>query len=160
MRKVILALSLVVSVALSGCQTLDNMNIDKESIGGVFGAITGGIIGSNVGKGKGQLVAVGIGTLVGGLVGSEVGKSLDKADMAYANRANEQAHVAPIGEKITWDNPQTGNYGTVTPLRDGYDRNSGSFCREYEQEIFVDGQKATGTGIACQQPDGRWEIMN
>jgi surface antigen len=144
-------------LVLPACQTLQ---ATKSDIGGVLGAITGGVLASNVGDGKGQLVAVGVGTLVGALVGSEIGKSLDKSDMMYAQRANTQAHTAPIGQTITWSNPDSGNGGSVTPLRDGYDRNSGSFCREYEQVIYVDGQQETGVGVACKQPDGRWEIMN
>jgi len=157
MRKGFLALCMLAMVSLSACETAD---FSKSNIGGVLGAVTGGVLGSNVGKGKGQLAAVGVGTLVGALVGSQIGKSLDKADMVYADRANDKAHTAPIGQTVTWNNPETGNRGSVTPLRDGYDRNSGSFCREYEQVIFVDGQQETGMGVACKQPDGRWEIMN
>ena len=157
MKKSILALCMAAFLMLPACETFEG---SKRDIGGVLGAVTGGVLASNVGKGKGQLVAVGVGTLVGALVGSEIGKSLDKADMMYAQRANQQAHTAPIGQAITWSNPESGNSGSVTPLRDGYDRNSGSFCREYEQVIYVDGRQETGTGIACKQPDGRWEIMN
>lgn len=157
MKKMMMTVCVMASVALAGCE---GTSMNKESVGGVLGAVTGGIIGSNVGKGKGQLVGVGVGTLVGALIGSQVGKSLDKADMTYAEQANQKAHTAPIGQTISWNNPESGNYGSVTPTRDGYDRNSGSFCREYEQTIFVDGQQATGTGIACKQADGRWEIVN
>ncbi len=157
MKKAILTACVMASMAVAGC---DSTALTKENMGGVLGAVTGGVLASNVGKGKGQLAAVGVGTLVGALIGSQIGKSLDKADVAYADKANQQAHTAPIGQSIAWSNPETGNSGTVTPLRDGYDRNSGSFCREYEQVIYVDGQQATGTGIACKQPDGRWEIMN
>jgi surface antigen len=157
MRKSGLALCLVAALSLSACETWE---ASKRDIGGALGAITGGVLASNIGSGKGQLAAVGVGTLVGALIGSSIGQSLDQADMVYADRANQQAHTAPVGQTISWSNPQTGNSGSITPLRDGYDRNSGSFCREYEQVIFVDGQQATGTGIACKQPDGRWEIMS
>lgn len=157
MKNLLLSLLLIGSVTLGGCQTLQGT---KSDIGGVLGAVTGGVLASNVGKGKGQLVAVGVGTLVGALVGSEIGKSLDRADMNYVQRANQQAHTAPVGQTITWNNPESGNRGSVTPIRDGYDRNSGAFCREYEQVIYVDGRQETGVGVACKQPDGRWEIMN
>lgn len=157
MNKGILAICLAAVLMLPACETFE---ASKRDIGGVLGAVTGGVLASNVGNGKGQLVAVGVGTLVGALVGSEIGKSLDKADLMYAQRANTQAHTAPIGQAVTWSNPESGNSGSVTPIRDGYDRNSGSFCREYEQVIYVDGRQETGKGVACKQPDGRWEIMN
>ena len=93
------------------------------------------------------------------MVGSELGRSLDRADMVFAQQANTRAHTAPVGESIAWNNPDTGNSGSVTPVRDGQDA-AGSYCREYEQTIYVGGQQETGTGIACKQPDGRWKIVS
>ena len=116
-------------------------------------------MGSKVGGGSGQLWATGVGVLLGTLVGSEVGRSLDKADMVYAQRANSQAHSAPLGEAISWNNPESGNYGSVTPVRDGADK-AGRYCREYQQTIYVGGQQENGYGIACEQPDGSWEIVS
>lgn len=152
----ILALLLVAGLALSGCETLGG---NKQTVGTLGGAAAGGLLGSQVGGGSGRLYAVGIGTLLGALVGSEVGRSLDKADMVYAQRANQQAHSAPIGKSIAWNNPETGNSGSVTPTRDGY-ADSGEYCREYQQTIYVGGQQETGYGTACRQPDGTWKIVN
>jgi surface antigen len=112
-----------------------------------------------VGNGSGQLWATGIGVLLGGLVGSEIGRSLDKADVAYAQRANYEAHSAPIGETISWNNPDTGNSGNVVTTNDGQDT-AGRYCREYQQTIYVGGQQASGYGIACRQADGTWEIVS
>jgi surface antigen len=79
--------------------------------------------------------------------------------MAYANQANVKAHNANVGETIRWNNPESGNYGTVTPVNDGYTP-SGRYCREYKQTIYVDGQSETAVGRACQQPDGTWEVVS
>ncbi|MBN8522154.1 MAG: glycine zipper 2TM domain-containing protein [Alphaproteobacteria bacterium] len=157
MKKTLLTLTLIAGVALSGCETLNDRGT-KELIGGGSGAIIGGVLGSQVGEGSGRLWAAGVGTLLGVLVGSEIGRSLDKADMAYAQKANAQAHTAPIGQAISWNNPESGNSGVVTPTRDGNDT-AGRYCREYNQTINVGGQKETGYGIACRQPDGSWEIV-
>ena len=156
MNKIILTMAMVASVGLAGCDTVAYSG-QKEKIGAISGAVLGGVLGSNVGGGKGQLVATGIGVLVGTLVGSELGRSLDKADMVYASQANAQAHSAPIGNTISWNNPTTGNSGAVTPVRDGND-SAGRYCREYQQTIYVGGQEETGVGIACEQPDGTWKI--
>lgn len=158
MKKLILLTAMIMSVGLAGCESFQNAGT-KQTVGAAGGAVLGGVLGSKVGKGSGQLWATGIGVLLGGLVGSEVGRSLDKADMVYAQRANSQAHSAPIGEEISWNNPDSGNYGTVVPTRDGKDT-SGRYCREYQQTIYVGGQQETGYGIACQQPDGTWEIVS
>lgn len=158
MKKIILMMAMIATVGLAGCESMQNSGT-KQTVGAIGGAVLGGTLGSKVGKGNGQLWATGIGVLLGTLVGSEVGKSLDKADMVYAQRANHQAHSAPVGEAIEWNNPETGNSGAVTPVRDGKDT-GGRYCREYQQTIYVGGQQETGYGIACQQPDGTWEIVS
>lgn len=155
-KNFILTLAVMGAFTLSACESL-NQNGQKETLGAGVGAIVGGVLASNVGGGKGQLVAVGVGTLLGALVGSEIGRSLDKADMLYAQRANQQAHSAPLGETISWNNPESGNSGSVTPRRDGRS-DGGEYCREYEQVIYVDGQQETAVGIACQSGDGKWKI--
>ncbi len=154
----VLTAAVAAGLTLSGCESFNRAG-DKEKIGTASGAIIGGVLGSQVGSGSGRLWATGIGTLLGVLVGSEVGRSLDKADMAYAQQANHQAHSAPIGEAITWNNPESGNSGSVTPVRDGNDT-AGRYCREYQQTIYVGGQQETGYGVACQQPDGSWQIVS
>lgn len=158
MKKLILISMMITGISLSGCESVNNAG-SKQQVGAVSGAVIGGILGSNVGEGKGQLWATGVGTLLGVLVGSEIGKSLDKADMQYAQQANYEAHDAPLGQEIEWNNPESGNYGSVTPVRDGTDT-AGRYCREYQQTIYVGGQQENGYGIACRQEDGSWEIVS
>lgn len=158
MKYFALVLMVMGTLSMTACQTLQNSGT-KETIGGASGAVIGGILGSKVGKGNGQLWATGVGVLVGGLLGSNIGRSLDRADMMYANRANQQAHTVPLGETISWNNPESGNHGSVTPRQDGYS-SAGRYCREYEQSIFVAGREQTAVGTACQNTDGTWEIVS
>lgn len=158
MKKLMTVLGAVSLLGVTGCQTTDWMQGNKETLGTASGAVIGGVLGSRVGGGSGQLWATGAGVLVGSLLGSGIGKSLDKADLVYANKANVKAHSAPIGQKVNWYNAQTGNSGTVTPTRDGRSVR-GLYCREYEQSIRVAGQSETAVGVACQQADGRWVVQ-
>lgn len=158
MKKIALAMMAVSTLALGGCQTMDGSNT-KQIVGTGGGALIGGILGSKVGGGSGQLWATGAGALLGALVGSEIGKSLDAADQQYASKATYQAQEAPIGETVKWNNPQSGNYGTITPTKDGYS-SSGKYCREYQQTIYVGGKQESAYGTACRQPDGSWEVVN
>lgn len=144
-------------VALTGCQTLQGAG-NKQLIGGGTGAVLGGLAGSQIGGGSGQMWATGAGVLLGALVGSEIGASLDNADRMAAQQAQYSAHRAPIGEAVTWNNPETGHHGSYTPTRDGYS-SSGRYCREYQQTVYVGGQQENAYGTACQQPDGSWEIV-
>lgn len=160
MKKALLTLAAVSSLGLTACTGPNGqMQWNKETMGTGIGALAGGLAGSQIGGGSGRLWATGAGVLLGGLVGSSIGSSLDKADMAYANQAAVQANSAPIGQPITWNNPQSGNHGTITPVRDGY-TNDQRYCREYQQTITVGGRKESGYGTACQSANGDWEIVN
>lgn len=154
-RKSFLA-SLALLLLLPACQT-DQMGT-KEGIGTLGGAAAGGLLGSQFGKGTGRLVATAGGVVLGGWLGNEIGASLDKADRSEINRAETRAYTAPVGQQITWNNPQSGNSGTIVPVRDGY-ANNGAYCREFQQTIIVGGQQQQGYGKACQQPDGTWKIV-
>lgn len=165
LRKIALTVALLAGTGLAGCSGYDNgygnnsNGISKQTGGTAIGAIAGGLAGAQFGSGKGQLIGTGIGVLVGALAGSEIGKSLDRADLSYAQQAQNRAYTAPIGQTVSWNNPQSGNSGTYVPVRDGR-TNTGSYCREYQQTIYVGGQQQTATGQACQNPDGTWKVIN
>lgn len=144
------------ALLLPACQA-QNMG-NKETFGTLGGAAVGGLLGSNVGKGSGRLAATAAGVVLGGWLGNEIGSSLDSADRSAMSQATYRAYSAPIGQQITWNNPQSGNAGTIVPVRDGY-ANDGAYCREFQQTITVGGQKQQAYGRACQQPDGSWKIV-
>ncbi len=150
-----MATLLVVSVA--GCESMGGQ---KQTGGTLTGGAAGAIAGAQFGSGSGPIAAAAVGTLLGALVGSEVGRSLDKADLNYANQANQRAQTAPIGQPIQWNNPQSGNYGTITPVRDGTDTQSGAYCREFQQRVTIGGKTESAYGTACRQPDGTWKVVS
>ena len=88
----------------------------KTTVGTLGGAALGGWAGSNIGKGSGQLAATAAGTLIGAFIGYGIGESLDNVDRLYAERTAQGAlEQNPSGVSSTWSNPDTGNYGSVTP---------------------------------------------
>ena len=95
----------------------------------------------------------------GAFIGGAIGESLDKVDKLHAKRAQSQALAAPIGQPISWRNPDSGNSGAVVATREGTNRASGAYCREYQTTITVDGQNQTAFGTACRQPDGAWKMF-
>jgi surface antigen len=146
----------VVAGLLAGCANNDYG--PKQTGGAVLGGVGGAVAGAQFGKGKGNLAMTAIGTLLGAFVGSEVGKSLDRADQQYAAQAETRAHSAPIGQAITWNNPDSGHAGSYTPTRDGTDAN-GNYCREYQSSVNIGGQVERAYGTACRQPDGSWKVV-
>jgi surface antigen len=146
---------LVASLALTACQT-DNWGSD-QTVGTLGGAAAGGLIGSQFGKGSGQLATTGLGVLLGAWAGNEVGASMDQSDRMRNLQAENRAYNASVGQEVTWNNPASGDSGTIVPVHDGY-ANNGAYCREFQQTITIDGQQREGYGTACQQPDGSWKI--
>ncbi len=132
---------------------------NKQTVGTIGGAVAGGLLGSQIGGGSGRLIATGVGTLLGAWAGSEIGASLDRADQAYAQQAAQSSlETSPTGTSTTWRNPDSGNYGTITPTNTVPRGNS--YCRDFTQTIYVEGRSETATGTACRNPDGTWSIVN
>jgi surface antigen len=154
--KRILAIILILGLGLTGCASQMG---PKETGGTLLGAGTGALLGSQIGSGRGKLVAVAIGTLAGALVGQGIGQSLDRADQLVMERnaqyalENTRSNVA-----TTWKNPDTGNYGSITPV-ETYRTSQGQYCREYTQTVVVGGQSQQAYGTACRQSDGSWLIV-
>jgi surface antigen len=132
--------------------------IDKSTGGTVLGAIGGGVAGAQFGHGSGKIAATVVGTLLGAFVGHEVGASLDRADQLAAQNATQAAVQAPLGQAISWNNPENGHSGVITPTRDGTDSN-GNTCREFQQTVTIDGKSEQAYGTTCRQPDGSWKVI-
>lgn len=164
LRTKITILALMATLSLGACAQNGDENAwgmgNKQTVGTAGGAVLGGLGGAALGKGTGRLWTTGAGALLGAFVGSSIGKSLDNADKMYHQQAVERAYDAPIGQTISWDNPESGHHGTVTPIRQGRNASTGGVCREYKQSIIIDNQNETATGRACQNSDGSWSVVN
>ena len=156
MKTTRIAIALALAFSLSACADAG----PKQTAGTLLGAALGGLAGSQIGKGKGKLAAVGAGVLLGGLLGSEAGKSLDKADRLYAQQtAQKSLEQAPTGTRSSWANPDSGHSGTFTPVRT-FRTAKGQDCREYETTVTIDGRTETVYGIACREAGGNWTLAN
>lgn len=156
MRTRIIAIALAAPLALAACE---NSGVGtKQGIGGVLGGVGGAVAGAQFGSGTGQLAATAAGALLGAYLGSEVGRGLDDVDRQRAQNAFSRANTAPVGQTITWNNPNSGNSGSVTPVREGTTA-SGEYCREFQQTVIIGGKSENAYGTACRQPDGSWKIV-
>ncbi|MBK1698731.1 RT0821/Lpp0805 family surface protein [Rhodovibrio salinarum] len=151
--------AIVLVIAAFGLGACEGNNVGpKQTVGALGGAVLGGFLGSQVGGGSGQLWATGAGAVLGALAGSEVGKSLDRADKAYmAQTTQATLEHTRSGETSTWNNPDSGHSGSVTPTRT-YQQN-GSYCREFQQTVTIGGETEQAYGTACRQPDGTWKVQ-
>jgi len=158
-------LMLLVTLVLVQPAQADNSECGGQTGGGevmgtLLGAAIGGLVGSQIGKGTGNSVAIGAGVLAGGFLGNQIGESLDCKDRQYNNTtAQKSLETQPSGTTSSWVNPDSGHEGSITPTRT-YQRDDGTYCRDFEQTITVEGKTQQATGTACRQPDGSWQIVN
>jgi surface antigen len=144
----ILVFLIPLAVGLTACET-------KQDSGTVVGAIAGGVIGNQFGKGPGKAVATVAGAVVGGIVGNEIGRQLDVRDRQLAQQAEMDAwERGPPGRPVRWRNPDNGRYGEII-AEDYYDR-GGVRCRDFIHRVWIDGRPQQMRGTACRNPDGTW----
>lgn len=141
---------LVLMVLVAGCETT---SAPKATVGGLGGAAAGGLLAAAAGGHTSTIIG---GALTGGLIGAIIGDQFDRKDRDEAYRAVQRAlETAPANTMVTWKNPESGNYGTVTP-RHTYQNAEGYYCREFQQVIMLDGVQHQAFGTACRDADGIW----
>jgi surface antigen len=162
MRPPISRTALVIALLLSASSLSACAGSDygpKQTVGTLAGAGLGGLAGATLFRGKGQAAAAAAGTLLGAYLGNETGKSLDRADATYASRAETHAlEYSPAGSATPWRNPDSGSYGTVTPVHT-YET-AGGYCREFQHKAKIGGRNEQVWGTACRTPDGSWQVIN
>lgn len=147
------AILMLVVVAATGCASIQDN--PKAAIGGLGGAAFGGLIAAAAGGGGAAIAGAVIG---GALLGGLAGNMLDQRDKRLAAEAQQRAlESAPTGKPVAWTNPDTGHAGTVTPVRTYQSGNS--YCREFQNQVTIDGKKENAYGTACRQPDGSWKVQ-
>lgn len=152
--------SLAISLTLSSpAKAACDPTSTEGVIGGIAGAALGGFLGSKVGSGSGRTFATIGGVLAGGLLGNQAATRLTCDDQQEVYSTTQSTlEDYPSGRSATWNNPDSGHWGTVTPTRTYVD-GSGQNCREFEQTIYIDGHPEKGVGEACRQTDGTWRII-
>lgn len=143
-------LTCLCSLSIVSCSSMTN-----QDVGTVGGAVAGGLLGSTVGQGGGQLVAIAAGTLVGAYLGGAVGKSMDEQDRMKMNSALENNNN---GQPAYWRNNKTDATYRVTPVKNVTVQGN-KYCREYRTTADIGGKQQQMYGTACRQPDGSWKAV-
>jgi surface antigen len=146
-----LFITLCTAFSLVGCQNMSN-----QDVGTMTGAVAGGLLGSQFGKGGGQILAIGAGTVAGALIGGSIGKSMDDTDRLKMQNTFENN---PSGQPAYWKNTRTGTTYTVVPTKN-VTIEGNPYCREYRSTAVIAGKEQQVYGTACRQPDGSWKIVS
>src|SRR5215468_6604937 len=149
----VVAVLLLIVIATTGCATVEEN--PKTAIGGLGGAAFGGLIAAAAGGGGAAIAGAVIG---GALLGGAAGNMLDQRDKRMAAEAQQRAlESAPTGTPVAWNNPDNGHSGTITPTHTY--QSGGSYCREFQSDVVIDGKPDKAWGTACRQPDGSWKVQ-
>lgn len=147
------AVILLLALVATGCESMQEN--PKTSIGAFGGAAFGGLIAAAAGGGGAAIAGAVIG---GALLGGLAGNMLDQRDKRLAAEAQQRAlESTPTGTPVAWSNPDTGHSGTVTPVKTY--QSGGTYCREFQSDVVIDGKPDKAWGTACRQPDGSWKVQ-
>ncbi len=149
----------LLAFVLSGCAAMKQQYEEgpKALLGGVLGAGAGAGIAAAAGGSPAVIVAAALG---GALIGGFAGHKLDDRDKRMASEAATTAFEQNrTGQTSVWNNPDTGNAGSITPTKT-YQLATGQYCREYKQTITIGGEPQQSYGTACREADGTWTIQS
>lgn len=147
----------LVAANATGCATAAQgvSSNPKTVLGSLAGAGAGAGLAALAGGGTGWVLG---GAALGGLLGGVIGNQMDDQDRIKAQLAAQQALESNrTGQQSSWQNPDSGHSGRVTPTRT-YQNVSGQYCREFQQDVTIGTETHQAYGTACRQPDGSWKI--
>ena len=155
MKNVVIT-TVLATTLLTGCAGTYN----KATTGAALGALTGTALAYGLGKDSSKknlwLIA---GAAAGGLIGNNIGAKLDERDRLLLGQTFQNTlENAPTNQAGSWNNPNTGNSGSVTPTATHLSANEQP-CREFTTTVNIGGQPQQGYGTACRQADGSWKIQ-
>jgi hypothetical protein len=90
-----------------------------------------------------------------GLFPAYVGDYMTVEDRDIYVSAYQRAMAAPIGQAMAWNSPKAS--GSVVATRDGWAGQR--YCREFRQDIIIDGKSQEAYGTACRTGNGDWELV-
>ena len=101
-----------------------------------------------------------VGTVAGGAGGYYATRALMGSDLAVYERTTEKGLTqADDGQILDWQNPDTGNSGIFRTIR-SFHMADGRFCRQYRTTVSFDKNVRSGTGMACRQGNGPWQVTS
>lgn len=139
-----------IAVVLTGCSSSGGgySAADMERTKTIAGAVIGGVVGHQFGKGRGRKVA----TIAGAVLGGYLAGAMSPYGRQQTNSALNNNTTS------TWTEPGTNNNYTVTPTNTYTSTVNGhqSTCRNYTMDAYIDGKMQQVKGRACKDTNGQW----
>ena len=130
-----------------------------QIIGGVGGAIAGGLLGRAIDGGNHRAVGTILGAVVGGLAGSAIGKQLDKCERERIDTATMAAvndRRSGTSSAQAWQSDSRDVHGTVTASAPT-NLSDGRQCRTVTRVAYINGQEVREQPRLCRRPpESEW----
>lgn len=124
----------------------------NEALGTILGAAGGGLLGAQIGDGRGQAAATVAGVALGAIIGNSIGRD---ADRGPAHVHDRRWRSAPLYQRDYYPN-YSSSYVYVDPVPAA---NYRSRCRQVTEDVYANGWPRTVYRTVCRQPDGTWRIV-
>ncbi|BDV38985.1 RT0821/Lpp0805 family surface protein [Methylocystis bryophila] len=90
----------------------------------------------------------------------EIARGLEAEDSRRAKAALATAlDPQGSGDRVDWDNPQTGAKGVFTPVGQAYP-SDGRICRSFLAEIVTSHNEERLQGTACRDKAAEWTLLD
>lgn len=130
-----------------------------DPAGVLAGAFLGAILGNAAG-GRNPTGATVAGVIAGGAIGAALTSKLDCSDRSYAYQTYDRGfNAGRANATYEWRNPQNQHSGRFQVL-DYYQDEDDFRCAVFSSDVNVNGRWETARGRACQQPDGKWAMID
>ena len=84
-------------------------------------------------------------------------EQMSATDTRLADQAAQEALENLQSDKVLrWKNPETGNSGTMTPIKTYYNESKRAHCRKYRELITVGDISEQYSDTACRNSRGTW----
>jgi len=136
----------ILAISLAGCANGGQPTNQQAgtAVGGLLGAVAGGLAGTQVGEGRGRTVAIIAGTILGGAVGATIGNRLTQQDRVIAQQKTGARgeivpttpiyQYTPVSAQQTYD-PQLA-YGQPTYTQPTYNQPAYNQQPVYNQPVY------------------------
>jgi surface antigen len=127
----------------------------NRTAGTIIGAIAGGLIGSQFGRGGGNVLATVGGVFIGGAIGNKIAGDIDCDDRPYAFNAYRASFEGEIGQRYEWRGQH--NHGYIVSTREF--RRDGRVCRDFYEVSYRHDEESRREGTACRHRNGDWHFV-
>ncbi len=131
-----------------------------DPAGVLAGAFIGALLGNAAGGRNNQTGATVAGVIAGGAIGAALTAKLDCSDRSYAYQAYDRGfNGGRANQSYEWRNPSNQHSGRMHVL-DYYEDEDNFRCAVFTSEVNIGGRREEARGRACQQPDGKWAMID